>query len=523
MTDPTWSEVKRAIYEADMNMDRLYREINHQGKTYGAFCYVPGLPLNIVTSVDICQLFHKCFMTGDGKLFMFIECWLPGVVHYPVEFVTESDTGETWSGKAIFRLHLYNYRLSKYFHYPFAWFYVDYRPDPNNPKRMKLTVRKDGWDTDATGDLYLLDNLLIHDLKTTPDGTEVTMFTEEFKGFPRNIYSLQYATIPAMYYYWHNRPTKRNLALKMAALLDDYGIIGYATNNVAFAIEEEVQADIFCNPQIFGFDPDFNRNVLPRGLGYFTDVVDGDYGICREHYAGLHIPTTTACAACIYKGCHAGTCWARHSWLDNAALRAIWAMRKLKDPKAKDDKGISAEDYLINGWTDGCGVSAPGLITYWQEGKGFWISKGEVYSTLHGWALMAFTMLGYGFEYEDAKIVADDLASIAIKTQWGYPWTGEYVGTVGCKGPWQAPDGTIHIINRPDLRGSFANHFIWVDDIAVKRNLKIGEAEREKEEFFKWNWPPDVPFYTHGGFNESTLPTAQALRIYEYYKWRVRL
>lgn len=524
--EATWKEVRRAIFEGDKYMDNLYREITHEGKTYGVFCYNPGMPLNIVGEKTYCQIFGNLFMTGDALFHGFIECIESGTIYPPISIEEESNTGETWSGKVKFCRYEYFGQADIYIPHDMAEFHVSYQPDSANPKRMKLTIRKEGWyETRGTGDLYLLDKPVMNDLAATPNGTEVNLYTDEFRCFHRNLYSPG-IMVPMAYYYWHTR-LLRSKALKIAAFLDDYGYKPLSVTS--FTKPEEVPANVFCTPEVFGYIPPYTTHTQPKSLGYLADIVDCDFGICRPHFAGLHIPFNATCGVCLYyklKGwdpCHAGYCYARYTWWDCACKRAIWAMQKYKDPRAKDNAGVSAEDYLLNGWTDGCGKYAPPLISYWQEGKGLWNEKGETYTTSHGWAIIAFTMLGYGYEYTEAKEVADDLVSVALKTQWGYPWTSEYVGDVGCKGPWQSPTGQLNFINRPDLRGSFAAHFIWVDDVPVLRGIKIGEAEKEKEEVLKWNWQPEAPFYIHGGFDESTLPTVWGLRIYEYYKWRVRL
>ncbi len=526
MTAPTHKEVRRAIVELDAYLDRLYRRISHAGKTYGVFSYQPdGLGLGLKLSKDYCDLFHDTIMTGDFRLTAFKECIWPGLMWNAAEITVDSDTGEKWSAWVTFKYYRYLYACDVPFPDNLAKFYVVMEPDADDPRRMKWTIRKEGWFMDdVTGDLCYLNTPIMKDVKAQPDGTQVNVTTNPWETTHPNNYTYIYATIPMAYYWWYNRPTHREKVKKeIVPFLDDYNLIHDATI-VPHAGINEIPDDIFCNKLAFGFIPPEVYN-LPRGLGYMTGP-DMDYGCCREHFAGLHVPFKADCMVCWYykykygTGCYAGLCHTRTTLLSAAANKALYLMRKYKDPYKEDADGNSAYDILINGWTDGCGVSAPGLITYWEPGKGLWIPQAGVHSTLHGFAFLAFTVLGYGFEVKEAKEVADDLASVSIKVQWGYPWTSDYVGAVGCKGWWLAPDGTLTLINRPNHRGGMRYHWIWIDDKPVSKGITIGEAERFKEEFLKWNWAGEPCGFAPTSF-ENSLPTAKALRVYEAYKYRL--
>ena len=84
-------------------------------------------------------------------------------------------------------------------------------------------------------------------------------------------------------------------------------------------------------------------------------------------------------------------------------------------------------------------------------------------------ALIAFSELGYGFGYEEAKTLADEMASLLIQTQLGYPYTltSPPQFPTGYEGlflmeksisKWEKSNES-QLINRPELAGACPPHY----------------------------------------------------------------
>jgi hypothetical protein len=186
-------------------------------------------------------------------------------------------------------------------------------------------------------------------------------------------------------------------------------------------------------------------------------------------------------------------------------------------PKPCADPGVdvynSAEDYLLNGFTNMCNETSPPVI---DAAKAYLDGKIECYNTINvGSMLTAFAMLGYGYNYSEAKTIADGLADMLVKMQWGYPFnSGQEM--VGYTDRWGA-------VYRPDYTGTFPRIGMFVNGVFTQA-LDSCQVERSGLrkiiDWLGWIMPGDVDI-APGGWEHHPYCYVMPLRIYEAYKWRV--
>jgi hypothetical protein len=196
------------------------------------------------------------------------------------------------------------------------------------------------------------------------------------------------------------------------------------------------------------------------------------------------------------------------SWL---AIRAMHIMNKYGDPKAKDDLGNSAYDYLINGYIDDQGVSHPPIKENIKP-EGY-MPPGSTYYFSPAYILPAFAELGYGFSDSEAKSIADLLADCLVKSQWGYQ-------SNFTDGRYATED--YGVINRPEHVGGFIKAWSIKDDVynAIDVSKLRLHVESISEVQAYSILPVETPVFTPTTA-QYTLAAARALRIYESYKYRM--
>jgi hypothetical protein len=226
-----------------------------------------------------------------------------------------------------------------------------------------------------------------------------------------------------------------------------------------------------------------------------------------------------------------------------AAMIAIFLMSKYNDPKLKvklprpplcyspacdeppfvncpkpcADPGVdvynSAEDYLLNGFTNMCNEASLPLIDHAKLYLDGIIDC--IFPLNVGILLQAFTMLGYGYNYPEAKTIADGLADMLVKMQWGYPFKSgeEMVGYVDRWGAVYRPDwtGTFPVIGQ-FIDGAFT---LALDACPIVRGQLPQMAYK-----FGWTMPADVDLI-YGSWEHQLFAEVMPLRIYEAYKWRL--
>jgi hypothetical protein len=217
------------------------------------------------------------------------------------------------------------------------------------------------------------------------------------------------------------------------------------------------------------------------------------------------------------------------AWL---GVRAIHLMNKYNDPFHPEDfiknqvtgKGFTAVDWLVNGGkilTSVGYVTVNPLINCYKPGFGVHHQRwtDAVMPVCTACALAAFAELGYGFNYNDpitlkdgtvtnAKAIADDLAEILVKSQWGYPFTPGEEG--------KANTEYYGVVNRPDQTGGWSQYFIYQDGV-VTNTYKTDWVEETTDMLI--GMPPEMMLDSWVGL-EPTAQCVRALQIYEYYKYK---
>jgi hypothetical protein len=145
----------------------------------------------------------------------------------------------------------------------------------------------------------------------------------------------------------------------------------------------------------------------------------------------------------------------------------------------------------------------------------------------NGAGLSEFIVLGYGFGIEEAKVLADQLVDVVLKSQWGYPFTpGEE-----CYG-YTSHYGGPKRIRRPDMTGAFMPFWevitvggetvfsqkYGVEPWSLNRAIVEGLFELLHIE----EPPPDTEIYLPS-WVEKTFHALGSLRLYEYYKFRLKV
>jgi hypothetical protein len=538
----TQQEVRRAIMWADRWARAGYHELNWKGKTYGLVSD-PGTPICIkykprVAWYQAPQSQDGAFLFGPGYAVRsdFEECKPLGLTWFETAVITNKSETVT---NGLYQLDL-EWEIGGYV-LPGVWCHLGmlkatYQTDPNNTKRMLLSVTVEEWTGDYA-ELYISSERQTYNGETDIRkfiGKTITKATPEFGYFPRSVHWLsetwQYAD-----YCWYMQPALRPLAQKMYALLDDFGF-----TKVRYFPMGGYQPEL---PENAPWDPNIEIHAyhqcdvwkdLPREPGFMP--YHSKMCLCR---------------------CYMTKRWKPPVWtfLDNelislsgwATMLAIFNMSKYNDPKLKvklprpplcyasgicyingvpyiciepnpcGDPGVdvynSAEDYLLNGFTNMCNETAPPIIDVarsYLEGKVECIYAGYV-----GLMLTAFAMLGYGYNYPEAKTIADGLADMFVKMQWGYPFNpGQEM--VGYTDRWGA-------VYRPDYTGTFPKlgkfingvYTFALDSCPISRNWAYEWAEH-----LGWIMPGDVNI-APGSWEDHTFAYVMPLRIYDAYKWRI--
>jgi hypothetical protein len=527
----TQQEVRRAIMWADRWARAGYHELNWKGKTYGLVSD-PGTPIcikykPIFAWYEAPQSQDGAFLFGPGYAARsdFEEC-------HPIELqwfetsVINSRSETVTNG--LYQLDL-EWEIGGYV-LPGVWSHLGmmkatYQTDPDNTKRMLLSVTVEEWTGDYA-ELYISSERQTYNGETDIRkfiGKTITKATPEFGYFPRNVHWLsetwQYAD-----YCWYMQPSLRPLAQKMYAILDDFGF-----TKVRCFLLGGYQPEL---PENAPWDPNIETHLyhqcdvwkdLPREPGFMP--YHSKMCLCRCEVAWRWQPP----ASTELPGYAAGL--------------AIFNMSKYNDPKLKvklprpplcyvpicdefpfvncprpcADPGVdvynSAEDYLLNGFTNMCNETGPPLI---DAAKAYLEGKVECAIVPNiGLLLTAFTMLGYGYNYPEAKTIADGLADMLVKMQWGYPFqSGQEM--VGYTDRWG-------VVYRPDYTGTFPRVGKFINGVFAQAldSCQVARSGlRRIVDWLGWNMPGDVDV-APGGWEHHLSCYVMPLRIYEAYKWRI--
>jgi hypothetical protein len=516
---PTLQEVRRAIYWGERWLSKFYREIQWGGKTYGIVSETIATPLSITMATKPSPPYGYADYTnrnwlaaGFGVISPWIQCgvgptWEPDAV-----ISTTSNNGETWDGYLTFYYYFqHGLHPEEIISQEILKLHVRYGPSPADPKRMRIEITPESARLDLGLSLWLNftqtqggTKCILSSMGNTDIGRTLVYDTEQYGCFPGNIYTTRTASELYTLYGWFDAPALREKAKKVKIFLDDYGF----------------------KPEYYAAS---NYYRLTDGLGDFV-MSTGDYG----HDAAVWdiLPKGPGFVPYWSKANYCPT-YANQMWYALYDIRnAVHFMNKYKDPYhkvtfvyvtetfGKTFASHSAYDILIaGGYTlkpttlqiEAYPVAAKDGF---EPGKGFRIEGYDAYT--RGW-LGAFTELGYGFGVEEAKTLADQIADVYIKAQWGYPFTPGEEG--------YGHSFTHNTVNRPDNTGAFIAtwkvisgseifaetaipHTSWTDFIAELLNVNPSPSESAIY----------IPF---GSACEKTISALADLRAYEFYKWRL--
>jgi len=99
---PTWKQVRKAIWNADLFLQRLYEEITTpapERKTFGTLKAFPSVPLVVKLHKKLKNQFYpkdEFIKVGDLFLEAFFECYWGGKWHSVMDITEIKDTGEEW-------------------------------------------------------------------------------------------------------------------------------------------------------------------------------------------------------------------------------------------------------------------------------------------------------------------------------------------------------------------------------------------------------------------------------------------
>jgi len=513
----TWEEVKRAIWWADRYLKNLYTEIKWNNKTYGIMRTTPsrrGSDLPLTLKLNAATFACRGFAGPAFKTFQMEqpECfWRALYRNFPINPTTKilgtpTETGEVWEGK----IQYGEYYLTPDFVFdwlPFCTFSLSFQVDPNDNSQMVVSLTLESWDyprpiPELTGDLYFNGELLITDCKNSAKNkSSFTKRTGPYKCFPTVEYWSEESLISA-YYFW-GYALDRAKALNMVNFLDDYGYTMWRSSPQYLGVRDQLPDNFLCLRDVYK-SCDYwagTGSPLPNTLTLpINEVLFPHWSRtcnCRDYTLKCRceaVPTT--CKVCfgipgVLEICDEVIEGYPGDYKAQISVRACHLMNKYGSPDKKDEYGNSARDYLLNGFKDASGTFWNPIKTYVTD-----ITSGNVKKfPFMGPHLIAFTELGYGFEDAEAKKIADDLVDLILPSQWGYPFTkGEEM--------WGRTTGAGSI-RRPDHTGGFMYY-----------------VEIKNGNYYSGSWGgPQIPPWTN---LECTLPTVLGLRIYEFYRWRLR-
>ena len=546
---PTQAEIRRAIMWADKYLDRLFRKFTWYNpdlgttRTYAVLASHPSVRVAIKVNKQIpfcyrgVTKWQDYWQPGDYLIGGGDQCdpiFGPGITDgfFCTVKTRSGSTPERWLGEYVFQLNG-DYGPPWDYHYIIGVIHVEvtYEPAPDDDTRMQLTVErvwteKDWSDTTEEPKVEVAVCVNEEPVITGIKGklkepvewivNKTIKVSDPYGCFPSAQYSFKSDVNFAAYYYWYDRPSLRtDRAIPIFTLLDDFAMKPLAIG-VLYRQTDNEPDDWTCKIKDIYWDcPSFWWSPFPELAGGVLDKLPRFFGF---------YPHISRCCYC-RDLCRANfTCFPSEGNIHWVASRAIHLMNKYGDPTRKEDIGgyvrmygclNSAEDYLLNGYkeyVDGKCHWHPGLLTRWEMGKGF--LRGEVdgvkvYS-LSPFLFVAATELGYGFGYSQAKTVADDMADILIKVQWGYPFTQPWYGRIHGYG----------LAKRPDHTGGFMHTWAWEDGYPAFAGIPSA--------WYNWVFqllemeaqPPEAAMSTPT-WAEYTKLIARALRIYDAYKFRL--
>lgn len=559
----TWAEIRKAINEADRYLERLYQTVDWTKPdgtkvTYGLIKACPGFPIAIkLKNWDYSYGIPLCYdliLSPESPYKMQLGAIYEWHATAKVVAVKEPEF-ETYEATVLFGCDGLNPRSGTYQWVDIAKVNIRYGPDPDDATRMKAEIELSEWyHPEIQGDVYFgaepdpdrpglwRPKKIIGDAQRAL-GTKVTMTTSSWGCFPSMMYWLGESLLAANYWWFYSLKRSRVYPY-MTSILDDYKL------NVGIRA-----------PLILGNRVDYPDNWLTLRHEH-NRICDVWNDLPRTTSAASHWSSLCGPGAWIFfdHDVHRSYCpglydiieFGKIAALDNDAFDlgilplAIFIMNKHGSPseKIKYDLSyaetvcgvpiptvstkyieVSAEDLLMNGYNSITKTHPPMKEAVyrvlrnenpWEPDKPI---QGEVTIWWLAEALAAYSILGYGFNNKEAQKIADALADWILDLQWGVKEGEEGKGRlyIPHHGAW-----TPFTVSRPDHRGGFYHRYtIYEDKVHWARRPPRDWLQQLIIDFFGWETPGALGIFTPTS-TEGTICAVTALRIYEYYKWRLR-
>jgi len=508
----THKELRRALIWAQKRIDSLYQEdpFKYYGFMKGHSC----VPIALYRP-DI----KKAIPVGWAHRGAFTECvtfpsWRPFA-----RLDTDYTDGETWKGYFDIIFGGKGFDTADPYYSWHLYLYCTYQPDPENPKRMKLTIKIDDisyWTyaqplpidmaPEPLPPCYLefrtptyweiLSDDLARDL-----GKTFTIYTEEFGIFPSIRYNNRITNYVGAMHYWFSssHPEWKDRALRLFNYLDEWGFY-YHYYAPLYRYSDDWPDDFFWHPNVaLDCDTWSAEWVATYRYPYWSKIC-----ICRSLYLWYSLVAP--------------------KWPMWKAMRAMHLINKYKSLDAPEQsglinrrtgKGMTAREWIFNGGDIDVGggqvITVTPLLDNYKSGFGVFAPDfpDAVMPICTAGLLAVASEAGYGFGVDELKPIADDCAEILIKSQWGYPFNPGEEGKARTK--------DYGIINRPDQTGGWAQYFEYDEHGNVVQTWQVGWLEQTITTLA--GMPEDIAIDSWIGL-EPTAHIVRALQIYEWYKFK---
>jgi hypothetical protein len=513
---PSLKDIRRAIYWAQHFLNNLYQEFNWSDSIYGVLKDHPATPLSLNLSAKPLDPYlyrddtnRTYLVAGLGVLYPNIYGgWSWGS---DVDISVINQTGDYFEANYTFQYWGMDIDLSAIYHWNLCKVNLKYYPNDNT--QMRIEVKPYWWTSEfpnISGDLYL-GSIKIFTNVSSHLGETFT--TTTFNSFPANVYTTRRDSTRYALYCWYDNPIYRNRATKIKSLLDAYGFnLNYSDRAYLYRLTDNLSTNFSLATMEYFHDTQV-WDSLPKGIGFtpYRSKASFQTSSWSIPYMQYNHPEL-AVVHWLNKGIGVN---------ENVLLGMVGypyediPIYASAFEIALGDSGYDCVDFNYFGKSSGHRDS---LKQEFDPRTGFSSSNDNF--SVNGDALALWSILGYQYNYSEARELADELVNLILKAQWGYPFN------YGQEGYHYTKD--YGRINRPDLTGAFLMDGAIINvpncsDVYAANGNNV--ATTWKDAFFLWlkNWfgvsgsPPETGVYIPSA-SEYTLDILIGLRVYEYFR-----
>ncbi|MEM2385890.1 MAG: hypothetical protein QXO67_02800 [Candidatus Bathyarchaeia archaeon] len=501
----THGEVRRAIFWGERWLEHAIQPLTWNGKTYKIIKGYPAFPLTLKLYKVPPEYAYAYQILGPpfpvsgvgGTPLTWYETWKV--------LETIVNTFEVWEAKIQFGMTLnLEEIIGTKLWCPVADFRCRYEPDPDRRSRMKATITLEEWYDSfklaGNADAYFNGEKIITDcMGSAPAKPTVVRYTPDWGYFPSVSYWGE-ETLLASYYYWYVKLRRGDVYPYMTNFLDDFGYYIWQFGPMHLGIRDNYPDDY-----VWSWDNYHSCDVwdnLPKTENFFPF----QSGVCPQKGLLLEF---FKCMKDSYR-----------EW-----VFAIHIMNKYNPdhvhllPTADPISGqiyvqeITPRKMVYEGWYECTGEKVPSVMECCDKFLSELEAGEPVPHVPH--FIQILSILGYGYGDKTAQEMADALVEAYLPAQWGYPFTpgkeGEYTDEVY---------GTVW---RPDLAGAFLGAFKKEGSyVSVPYTRLTSFWRRLYETIYEPMPPPQPTIPFRRAWTEGQFQVLAALRVYEYYKWRLR-